>query len=57
MTEAVEDHDVFDGEACTAGCLLSLLGGVLAFGTGFLALALHFLVPPRKMHLKSVRPT
>ena len=57
MTEAVEDHDVFDGEACTAGCLLSLLGGVLALSVGLLALALHVLMPPRKMHLKSVRPT
>ena len=57
MTEAVEDHDVFDGEACTAGCLLSLLGGIVAFATGLLALALHFLIPPRKLHLKSVRPT
>ena len=57
MTEAVEDHDVFDGQACTAGCLLSLLGGVVAFATGLLALVLHFLMPPRKMHLKSVRPT
>ena len=57
MTEAVEDHDLFDGEACTAGCLLSLLGGVVALATGLLALALHVLIPPRKMHLKSVRPT
>jgi hypothetical protein len=57
MTLAVEDHDVFDGEACTAGCLLSLLGGIVAFATGLLALALHFAMPPRKMHLKSVRPT
>ena len=57
MTEAVEDHDLFDGQVCTAGCLLSLLGGVLAFATGLLALVLHFLMPPRKMHLKSVRPT
>ena len=57
MEEAVEDHDVFDGEACTAGCLLSLLGGVVALAVGLLALALHFLIPPRKMHLKSVRPT
>ena len=57
MTEAVEDHDVFDGEACTAGCLLSLLGGVVALATGLLAILLHFLIPPRKMHLKSVRPT
>ena len=57
MTEAVEDHDVFDGDECTAGCLLSLLGGVVALAVGLLALALHFLVPPRKLHLKSVRPT
>ena len=57
MTEAVEDHDVFDGEACTAGCLLSLLGGVVALAVGLLALVLHFLMPPRKLHLKSVRPT
>jgi len=57
MAEAVEDHDVFDGEACTAGCLLSLLGGVLALSVGLLALALHVLIPPRKLHLKSVRPT
>ena len=57
MTEAVEDHDLFDGEACTAGCLLSLLGGVVALATGLLAILLHFLIPPRKMHLKSVRPT
>ena len=57
MTEAVEDHDVFDGEACTAGCLLSLLGGVLALAVGLLALVLHVLMPPRKLHLKSVRPT
>ena len=57
MTEAVEDHDVFDGDVCTAGCLLSLLGGVVALAVGLLALALHFAMPPRKMHLKSVRPT
>jgi hypothetical protein len=57
MTEAVEDHDVFDGDECTAGCLLSLLGGVVALAVGLLALALHFLIPPRKLHLKSVRPT
>ncbi len=57
MTLAVEDHDVFDGEACTAGCLLSLLGGVAAFAAGLLAILLHFLIPPRKLHLKSVRPT
>ena len=57
MTEAVEDHDLFDGDVCTAGCLLSLLGGVLALSVGLLALVLHFLMPPRKLHLKSVRPT
>ena len=57
MTEAVEDHDVFDGEACTAGCLLSLLGGVVALAAGLLAILLHFAMPPRKMHLKSVRPS
>ena len=57
MTEAVEDHDVFDGQVCTAGCLLSLLGGVVALAVGLLALTLHFLIPPRKLHLKSVRPT
>ena len=57
MTEAVEDHDLFDGEACTAGCLLSLLGGIVALAAGLLALVLHFIVPPRKLHLKSVRPT
>jgi len=57
MEEAVEDHDVFDGEACTAGCLLSLLGGVVALAVGLLALVLHVLMPPRKLHLKSVRPT
>ncbi len=57
MEEAVEDHDVFDGDACTAGCLLSLLGGVVALAAGLLALVLHVLVPPRKLHLKSVRPT
>ena len=57
LTEAVEDHDVFDGEACTAGCLLSLLGGVLALAVGLLAILLHFAMPPRKLHLKSVRPT
>ena len=57
MTEAVEDHDLFDGEACTAGCLLSLLGGILALSAGLLAILLHFLIPPRKLHLKSVRPT
>jgi hypothetical protein len=57
MTEAVEDHGVFGGEACTAGCLLSLLGGVLALAVGLLALVLHVLMPPRKLHLKSVRPT
>ena len=57
MTEAVEDHDLFDGEACTAGCLLSLLGGVVALAVGLLALVLHFAMPPRKLHLKSVRPT
>ena len=46
MTEAVEDHDLFDGgQACTAGCLLSLLGGVVAFAVGLLALALHFCDP------------
>ena len=57
LTEAVEDHDVFDGQACTAGCLLSLLGGVVALAVGLLAIALHVLIPPRKLHLKSVRPT
>jgi len=57
MKEAVEDHDVFDGEACTAGCLLSLLGGVVALAVGLLALVLHFALPPRKLHLKSVRPS
>jgi len=57
MNEAVEDHDLFDGEACTAGCLLSILGGVVAMVVGLLALVLHVLMPPRKLHLKSVRPT
>ena len=52
MTEAVEDHDVFDGQACTAGCLLSLLGGVVALACGSLhARPLHLKsVPPRKLH-------
>jgi len=57
MTEAVEDHDVFDGQVCTVGCLLSILGGVAALVVGLLALVLHFAIPPRKLHLKSVRPT
>ena len=31
--------------------------GVVALAVGLLALVLHFLIPPRKLHLKSVRPT